>query len=422
MGSTALYNWEGSMNTFIGHYSGYSNTTGYYNSFIGHNAGYLNTTGYVNVFIGRRSGYLNTTGYANVFIGYNAGYSNTTGYNNSFIGYNAGRYLADGSTARTTGNYGLYLGVNTKASTDDTSNEIVIGYDATGNGSNSVTLGNDNILKTISKGNVGIGNTAPSYKLDVNGTGRFVGALTVGAYTLPNTDGSANQVLKTNGSGVLTWQNDSGVDTSAWHKGGDAVTVASNFGTTTNFDLPFIANSTEYGRLYKNGAWSFGETATATSSGSAAIGYGAAAGALYSTSIGMLSQTNALGAIALGNQARGNHSYSICVATKGSGGTAYATNRDDQILFGALTGFDWQTTAGINGMTLNANGQLAVGSSAPATNAQLDVQSTTRAFYPPRMTTSERDTMTGVTVGAIIYNMTTNKHQGWNGTTWNDFY
>lgn len=238
--------------------------------------------------------------------------------------------------------------------------------------------------------------------------------------------GTGTRMVVADATGVLSTQaipsGGGGTDTSAWHKGGDAVTVATNFGTTTNFDVPFIANSTEYGRLYKNGAWSFGEAATATSSGAAAIGYGAAAGAVYSTSIGIFSQTNALGAIALGNQARGNHSYSICVATKGSGSTAYATNRDDQILFGALTGFDWQTTAGINGMTLNANGQLAIGSSAPATNAQLDVQSTTRAFYPPRMTTSERDAMTGVAVGAIIYNMTTNKHQGWNGTTWNDFY
>ena len=106
--------------------------------------------------------------------------------------------------------------------------------------------------------------------------------------------GSTGQVL-TVASGLPTWAaagGGGGVDTSAWHKGGDAVTVASNFGTTTNFDLPFIANSTEYGRLYKNGAWSFGETASATSSGAAAIGYGAAAGALYSTSIGIFSQTN----------------------------------------------------------------------------------------------------------------------------------
>jgi hypothetical protein len=42
-------------------------------------------------------------------------------------------------------------------------------------------------------------------------------------------------------------------------------------------------------------------------------------------------------------------------------------------------------------------------------------------FLPPRLTTTQR---TGLTTeaGAIIYNTTTNKHQGYNGTTWNDLY
>ena len=52
---------------------------------------------------------------------------------------------------------------------DNDQNEIVIGYNAIGVGSNSVVLGNDSITKTILKGNVGIGTTTPAEKLDVNG-------------------------------------------------------------------------------------------------------------------------------------------------------------------------------------------------------------------------------------------------------------
>jgi hypothetical protein len=40
----------------------------------------------------------------------------------------------------------------------------------------------------------------------VTGAGRFTSTLTVGAYTLPATDGTANYVLTTNGSGSVTWK------------------------------------------------------------------------------------------------------------------------------------------------------------------------------------------------------------------------
>ncbi|NPA34037.1 MAG: hypothetical protein GXO48_03795 [Chlorobi bacterium] len=55
--------------------------------------------------------------------------------------------------------------------------------------------------------NVGIGTTSPAFKLDVQGTGRFTNTLTIGAYTLPNVDGTNGQVLTTDGAGNVSWQN-----------------------------------------------------------------------------------------------------------------------------------------------------------------------------------------------------------------------
>ena len=229
-GINAGYNLTtGSQNHLFGYNAGLNLTTGSSNSAFGHDAmvyagansnfnsafgwgsgwGVVGNNYNYNSLFGAYTGHRLTTGSYHLLGGYNAGAYITSGTGTVMLGYSAGANIAGGS-GNTTPTYGIYLGYGSKAKLDNQTNEIVIGYDATGNGSNSVTLGNDNILKTILKGNVGIGNTAPSYKLDVNGTGRFVGALTVGAYTLPNTDGSANQVLKTNGSGVLTWQNDSG--------------------------------------------------------------------------------------------------------------------------------------------------------------------------------------------------------------------
>ena len=43
--------------------------------------------------------------------------------------------------------------------------------------------------------------------------------------------------------------------------------------------------------------------------------------------------------------------------------------------------------------------------------------STTNAFYPPRVTTSQRDLMT-VTEGAMVYNTQTNKLNFYNGSGW----
>ncbi len=44
------------------------------------------------------------------------------------------------------------------------------------------------------------------------------------------------------------------------------------------------------------------------------------------------------------------------------------------------------------------------------------------SFAPLRLTTTQRDALTHPESVSMIFNTTTNKHQGYNGTTWNDFY
>ncbi|MDB9779260.1 hypothetical protein OAB54_03315 [Flavobacteriaceae bacterium] len=148
----------GDENIAMGHQALGETTTGSYNTAMGSHVIFRNTTGYQNSAYGQRALENNTTGYRNVGIGSSAGDTNITGYNNTLIGYNA------------------------DLNSNNLTNATAIGANATVNASNKIKLGNSNIIN-----------------VETSGT------LTLGAITIPNTDGSANQVLKTNGSGTLSW-------------------------------------------------------------------------------------------------------------------------------------------------------------------------------------------------------------------------
>jgi len=136
-------NISGGTNTFIGAASGFSNTTGFQNSFFGASSGLGNTTGSNNSFFGVSSGQNNTTGIANTFIGVEAAFNLTTGSNNTIIGRNAGRFAGSGTTAMTSVDNSIYLGFQTRGlNATGSTNELVIGYNVVGLGSNTTVLGN----------------------------------------------------------------------------------------------------------------------------------------------------------------------------------------------------------------------------------------------------------------------------------------
>jgi hypothetical protein len=107
-----------------------------------------------------------------------------------------------------------------------------------------------------SNGNLGIGTSNPTFILEVSGnarfnndlnvsggvqflnglnvtgTGTFSSTVKVGAYTLPAADGAAGQLLKTDGSGNLTWSNDDNTTYTA----GSGISISSNTITNTSPD------------------------------------------------------------------------------------------------------------------------------------------------------------------------------------------
>ncbi len=155
-------------NVYIGSSAGVANTTGDRNTAIGTNSMSANTTGFRNAAIGRASLISNTTGSYNSALGLGAISGNVSGSNNIGIGHNAGTWIADGVTMNQSSNQSIYIGASSRSLSGNNTNEIVIGYEAIGQGSNSAVYGNTLMTKHIfSHGNVGIGTTTPTTKLSV---------------------------------------------------------------------------------------------------------------------------------------------------------------------------------------------------------------------------------------------------------------
>lgn len=69
------------------------------------------------------------------------------------------------------------------------------------------------------------------------------------------------------------------------------------------------------------------------------------------------------------------------------------------------------------------NTAVAVGTSAtPGASVVLQVDSTSKGFLPPRMTTTQKNAISTPAAGLMVYDTDTNKLCCYNGTTWNDLF
>ena len=218
-GFNAMRFFNGSQNTALGYQAGNginaTSSNGINNVFVGHQAGFRNTSGGGNVIMGAFAGDNNSTGGSNVFIGLDAGNQNTTGSNNIAIGANAGN-------ATTTTSNNINIGFQAGNSSTG-ANNVNIGYQA---GSSNTLGGNVNIgyqagssettanklyisnSNTSSTTSLIYGEFSPTRILRTNSIFQIGDPATTG-YVFPAARGAVNQVLQTNGLGVLSWVNPS---------------------------------------------------------------------------------------------------------------------------------------------------------------------------------------------------------------------
>jgi hypothetical protein len=77
----------------------------------------------------------------------------------------------------------------------------------------------------------------------------------------------------------------------------------------------------------------------------------------------------------------------------------------------------------IANVTTQENGAPVIfGSAVSDASALVQINSTTRGFLPPRMTTTQKNAIASPASGLVLYDSTTNKLQCYNGSTWNDLF
>jgi len=356
-------------NTYIGHQAGRANTTGSDNVAVGRGSLLVNSTGTENTAVGR-SALANSTNTGNTAIGRSALASATSGANNTAIGrsslsalttasnntalgWDAGKLVTAGSN-NTTSNNSLYLGVDARPSLNGNTNEIVIGYQSRGNGSNTVTLGNASILTTILQGAVGIATTAPARSLHVASLGSLTPNVRLSG---PSADNGYAGYLE----------------------------ITSNNSTSINYQI--YAKSTGFitSTTGTQGIWNFGY------SGGAGI-EATLSGKILASSLGFFVRGETGLDLNLGSNNSNNRliiksaTANVLIGTTVDGGYKLRVNGTgyfDSTIFGATN--------------------LAIGTITPDASAKVQVDSTTQGVLIPRMTSAQRIAIVAPAIGLLVY-------------------
>jgi len=360
----------GTDNTAIGFQALVNNTIGSTNTALGANALNVNIVGTSNTAVGGMSLLMND-GDQNSGFGYGAGLNTTTGIQNTVIGYQSLYFNITGSENVAVGhNAGMF-------NYPDFNQCTFIGGSSNGAGavvSNAIALGYGAVSQSFE---FALPNNVTNWKFRGN------------SFTLPSADGTVNQALITDGSGVLSFATVGG----GWGLTGNAGTVdGTNFiGTTDNIPFNIRVNNIKAGKIdHLKANVSFGQNAGASTvgrTGNTAIGHNAMQ--LSSNNAGVFNTRNtavgdsalrgtsaaneffnntAFGSGAMANQTSGEHNIAIGVdslvsnssgvrnSATGSRSLYFSTNGSNN----TGDGFEslWNTTTGVENAALGSKAGL----------------------------------------------------------------
>lgn len=432
IGYQSAFNTEsGTSNTTTGHTSFFANTTGAANVATGRSALFSNVSGDNNVAAGFQSLYNNVGADNNVATGYQSAFNNTSGHSNVASGYRSlfSNTVGIGCTStgfqslftNSNGNYNTATGYQSLYSNSDGNYNTATGYRALYANTSGVT-------------NLALSREA----LRFNTTGNYNVAAGYRAL-YENVDGSYNVAL-----GRQSMQENVSGDYNT------AVGYLSLYNLTSGDDNVALGSSA--GRYQADGV-----TALTTADDSIFIGTGsrgvtAATNQIVigDTAIGLGSNTTVLGSAATtltrlqGDVGIGTDSppgplgvYQDDAATGSNGGvTIEQDGAGDCLLQFLLSGTerwmmgvdnsdsdkfkieDGSALSSGAALTIDTASNVGIGTASPNANAILDVTSTTKAFLPPRMTTTQKNAVSSPTAGMVVYDSTLSKLAVYTGSAW----
>jgi len=185
-------------NVALGYQALLNNATGSSLTAIGYQALLNNTGGTNNVGIGLFALRDNTSGSNNQGFGHGALTNNTTGIQNTAVGKDSGRFTNSGSSV-TIVNNSVFIGYDTRALSNSDTNEIVIGHQSRGLGSNTSVFGNSSTTFGRWWGRFLLGSSTDSgEQLQVTGSTKLDGTLKLP--TTPTTSAGSYDILTRNSS------------------------------------------------------------------------------------------------------------------------------------------------------------------------------------------------------------------------------
>jgi hypothetical protein len=344
-----------------------------------------------------------TSGTDNAYIGFGAGLSLTTGSRNIGIGLYAGANVIDGVGSVAIGYQALFSATNPVGST-------AIGYGTLRN----VTTGDQNTGIGYNAGygiTNGIWNTFVGAQSGyVTTTGRY--NTSIGAVSLATNDtGWYNTAIGAGAlSGILTDHN-----TAIGY-------LSQDLGVDGSNNTSVGSESAAFG-LHNHNVTAFGFRAIrwASDTNTIAIGQYALANTKPSNN------TIAIGSLIGYPEYYLNAKYNSNILIGNEIGISNATvdtimNNNIIIGHGITTELDSVIIIGMASQTktyINTGSIIVGGSASPVTSAQIEMNSTTKGFLPPRMTKTQRDAISSPATGLVIYQ--TDNTPGlrcYNGTNW----